>query len=92
MEWPGGIEFQVLLNKFAEELDNYFAALNEKKIAPRSKVALNEPELYLVYKQCKSMGIPLVHGGLVDQPYEWLKIYALIERLIERWRALGAPI
>lgn len=33
-----------------------------------------------MYDQCRAMGIPLVQGGLQDQPHIWLLEYAICQQ------------
>jgi hypothetical protein len=37
-----------------------------------------KPEALIRYEQCISMGIPLVAGGLMDQPYIWLQEWKIV--------------
>lgn len=36
---------------------------------------------------CKTMGIPLVEGGIVDQPHIWLMQYAVCAQEVELYEA-----
>lgn len=39
-----------------------------------------KPEALVLWQQCKALGLPLVSGGLVDQPHIWLiEIAVLLE-------------
>lgn len=44
------------------------------------KLAEKPAELVL-YEQCKASGLPLVSGGLLDQPHMWMEMYTLIESI-----------
>jgi len=54
------------------------------------------PKPLVVYERCKKLGLPLVSGGVLDQPYVWLQQIAVIDeqemlfRLLEK-RSKGNP-
>lgn len=48
------------------------------------------PDAYILYKQTKEMGIPLVAGGLQDQPYIWLEQYAVCMLTEKQWAVLNS--
>lgn len=57
---------------------------------PGLKVEIPEkPEALVLYQQCKTMGIPLVEGGLLDQPYYWMQEYAVIMDIEALYQALA---
>jgi hypothetical protein len=37
-----------------------------------------KPEALVLYKRCKSTGLPLVEGGVSDQPHIWLEELSVI--------------
>jgi len=40
------------------------------------------------YEQCEAMGIPLVQGGLLDQPHIWLMEYGIVKHALLIWEAM----
>jgi hypothetical protein len=36
-----------------------------------------KPEALILTEQCQDLGLPLVQGGVEDQPYIWMKEYAI---------------
>ena len=37
-----------------------------------------KPEALLLWEKCQAIGVPLMSGGLVDQPHIWLEELAVI--------------
>lgn len=42
-----------------------------------------KPEALEKYEQCKELGLPLVAGGLQDQPHIWLLEVGVIRNVLE---------
>jgi len=49
-----------------------------------------KPEALILYEQTKELGIPLVEGGVVDQPHIWMEQYAVCAMRTKMWDALDA--
>ena len=56
-----------------------------------------KPEALDLFQQCQMMGIPLVEGGVLDQPHIWAREYRIVyqeknrfERLADQARAKDA--
>jgi hypothetical protein len=54
-----------------------------------SSKGIHKPEVLIRYEQVRAMGIPLVAGGLVDQPYLWLKEFAIITQIVQVFEAIA---
>ena len=90
MEKPGGSELRGILEKLTDEIDEYFGALNELKLGIRKISQVPPPPyIFLLYMQTKEMGVPLVEGGLQDQPYIWLDQYATCLVAEQQWEMLN---
>jgi hypothetical protein len=75
MEWrPGGRIVQERLEKIKEELQEYYGLLNELQMGVTTKPP-QKPNCLEVYDLYESIGLPLVAGGLLDQPHIWLMEY-----------------
>lgn len=70
------------LDKLREELQDYFGALNEIRAGVNREVP-RPPEAYVKLQQCERLGLPLMEGGLMDQPHIWLLEVGVI-REVER--------
>jgi hypothetical protein len=44
----------------------------------------------VLYEQCRDMGIPLVTGGLMDQPHIWLLEASVVKQETELLESLFA--
>lgn len=68
---PGGSKLEGELEDLRKELENYYGSLNEVKMGLTTKVP-EPPEALVRWRQCQLTGLPLVAGGLMDQPHIWL--------------------
>jgi len=82
MGWAdGGSLVAGKLEKLRDEIREYYGLLNELKAG--LKVDFPEkPEAMTLYERCRSTGLPLVAGGVLDQPHIWLLEWSVIEQQI----------
>lgn len=74
------------MQKLSDEIDEYRGGMNEIRLGARSAANLpDKPEALILYEQIKEMGIPLVDGGLVDQPHIFMEQYAVCASRIVFW-------
>jgi hypothetical protein len=78
LETAGGSLVEEALERLRVELDDYYGALFEVQQGTKEFVP-EPPEALLYFKMCKEMRIPLVAGGVMDQPHIWLMEYAICE-------------
>lgn len=64
-----------------EKLENYFGAINEARMGVLTGDFPEKPEELRLYELSKSTGLPLVVGGLMDQPHMWLDQIEMIENI-----------
>ena len=77
------------IDNLRDSIIEYYGAINEIKAQIRSADKMPvEPEAMYLYKRCKSMGIPLVAGGVMDQPHIWLIEWNVIENQITMMESL----
>lgn len=50
----------------------------------------DKPVAFALYEQCNKLGLPLVQGGIVDQPHIWLEQYAVCAQREQLWRGIIA--
>lgn len=67
----GGIRLADILKTLRTELENYFGSINEIKMGVRSRTE-PKPGALTTVEYIEKMGLPLVAGGLMDQPHIWL--------------------
>lgn len=72
-----GVELSERLKELESSLREYYGALNEMKMGIRDKMP-PRPKALVIYEQCQELGLPLVSGGVVEQPYIWLQEVATI--------------
>jgi len=72
----GNLELSRRLEELEQELQNYFGAIAEVRANVRTTVP-DKPEALLLTEQCQELGLPLVQGGVEDQPYIWIREYRL---------------
>jgi hypothetical protein len=83
----GGRRVRDTLEKLTQELEDYLGSINELKDGLR-KDLLPKPAELILYELVKSTGLPLVQGGLLDQPYLWLRQWEIIETVKKVYSAL----
>ena len=69
-----------MLRELEDALVEYYSTLNEIKAGLNTQPAEKPYEL-LLYEQVSEMRIPLVAGGLMDQPHIWLMQYAVVRNI-----------
>lgn len=89
MERAGGIAVSELLSNLEADLRDYYGALNEIKMGLKAKLP-PKPEALIRYEQCQALGLPLVSGGVIDQPYLWLQELAVVIEQDNLFRILEA--
>ena len=60
------------------ELMNFYGSINEQKMGVKPD-SIEKPEAMILWEKCQEIGLPLVDGGLMDQPYIWLQEVAVIK-------------
>lgn len=82
----GGSRLAGGLEKLRLALYDYYGALNELKTLSEAQPYLastvkipQKPEALILWEQCQRLNLPLVEGGLEDQPHIWLEEIAVIE-------------
>lgn len=68
------------LKSLRAAIKEYFAVLSSVKDGLPVKSMPKKPQALLMFDQCKAMGIPLIDGGLQDQPHIWLLEYAICQQ------------
>jgi hypothetical protein len=84
----GGVE--VLSEKLAElrqELDSYFGMLAQFKEGIHPKVIIEKPIALIYLEQIQMLGIPLVEGGVLDQPYIFMQEMAVCAEVVAIYAA-----
>lgn len=74
------------LQELREALINYYGYLNEiQMMAQIGQVStpkqVEKPEALKLWQQCQALGLPIVAGGLMDQPYIWLMEIAIVREV-----------
>ena len=73
----GGRKIEGKLVELEKALHDYHGALNELAAGINVKPP-EKPEALVLWHQCQATGLPLVEGGLLDQPHIWLQEVAVI--------------
>ncbi len=84
----GGSLLSGELDALREELEDYLGVKNEIQAGLKAKLP-SKPDELIRYEMCKEMGIPLVAGGVMDQPHIWLLQYGLIKNTIALFDAIA---
>jgi hypothetical protein len=76
------------LEKLEAEIQNYFGVLQElavvSEVAPGSTLEIPElPEAVIYYLKMKATGLPMVGGGLINQPHIFLEELKVVSEAYE---------
>lgn len=55
-----------------DTIREYYGCLNELKAGIKPNPMVEMPDAMYLYEQCVSMKMPLLDGGILDQPVIWL--------------------
>ena len=83
MERIGEIEAGNILEQIRTEIEEYYFGYNEVKMNVRN-IPPQKPDILVTYEMCVKQRLPLVAGGLLDQPHFWLLECEEIVQTIER--------
>lgn len=75
------------LQELEKALEEYYGARNELKEGI-ANISLDKPEALLKLEQCEMLGLPLVRGGLMDQPHIWLLEVGVVKNVREKFELL----
>ena len=78
---------EIELDKLRNEIRNYLGVLNEMLMGLKPDATIEKPEALVLYDKCKSMNLPLMAGGLMDQPHVWLLEFGVCEQETARFQA-----
>lgn len=87
---PGGSIVGERLELLAEALDEYYGLLNQVRTGLKLEEPLVKPEGLLLAEKIETLGLPLLAGGLLDQPHLWLLEYGVILQKRKQWDAIYA--
>jgi hypothetical protein len=87
LDGPGGSGLKEILEKQKLEIEDYYGSINEIKMGVISKMP-KKPELLATVDLIKETGLPLVAGGLMDQPHIWLLQLEMVHDVQDLFRAL----
>ena len=59
---------------------NYYGSLNEMKEGLAADLP-EKPQALVLWEQCTELQLPLVSGGLMDQPFIWLQEVAVVKNV-----------
>jgi hypothetical protein len=85
----GGSVVEGKLNELRVALQEYYGGLNELKVGLR-KEPPEMPEALKLWKKCKKLGIPLVAGGVLEQPHIWLLEVGVVTEVEELYSIINA--
>ena len=82
------------MEKLEAEILNYFGVLQEamltSEVAPGSTVEVPElPEAVIYYLKMQATGLPIVSGGLINQPHIFLEEIKVVSETYELQKRLA---
>lgn len=85
----GGRVLEDILRRQEAEIENYLGSINEFQAGVRAQ-PLPKPDLLAAIDLVKSTGLPLVAGGVLDQPHIWLLQLERVSVITQTWDAINA--
>lgn len=92
----GGSRITGGLEALRSALYDYYGAINELKTLSEAQPNLastvkipQKPEALILWEQCQALGLPLVDGGLEDQPHIWIEEVAVIRDAQQEFQIRG---
>lgn len=69
---------------------DYYGQLNEIQLGlkPKPEDKIEKPEALVRYELAMDFHIPYVDGGLLDQPFIWMKEHSTIAQFLREWDAV----
>jgi hypothetical protein len=74
---------------------DYYGTINELKTLTESQPNLastikipDRPEALTLWEKCQWLGLPLMEGGLADQPHLWIEEVAVVRDIQELFKAI----
>jgi hypothetical protein len=89
LETKGGSIVGGALQELRDEIGNWYGAIAEKKAGLVVNMP-EKPDALVLYEQVREMGIPLVIGGIRDQPHIWMMEYRVCDTEVNIWNAIQA--
>ena len=87
----GGSNLRGVLYDLQVRLSDYLGMLNQIRAGLKVKVEdqVPKPPELEKYEQMRVTGLPLVAGGLQDQPHIWLQMVGVISKTLELFDTLA---
>ena len=64
-------------------MGDYFGTINELKHGLEASLP-SKPEALILYEQIKEFGVPVVHGGIMDQPWIFMQEYKIVDNVVKQ--------
>lgn len=77
MGYGGGNALVAIIEQNRSEVTEYYGSINEFKMKARGQ-PLPKPEILVAYEIVSNSNIPLLAGGLMDQPYIFSLQYEVV--------------
>jgi hypothetical protein len=85
----GGSSVAQGIEALREALYEYYGAISELKMLSESQPHLastvkipDKPEALVLWEKCQALNLPLVAGGLIDQPHLWLEEISIVREVV----------
>ena len=85
MERRGGRLLAYFLHELQEAIGEYYGQLNEIRLGLTDEIP-QKPEAMILYEQIQELGIPLVEGGVLDQPFIFMQEYRIVGLMIQQMK------
>lgn len=83
------------LEELRQALEDFYGSINEYQALVESQPNLastitipDKPTSLILWEQCQAFGLPLLSGGVADQPHLWLEEVAVIRQTQQLFSAI----
>jgi len=80
VERRGGSRLARALSDLTDALGDYYGQLNEVRLGLSDQLP-SKPEAMVLHDQMQEFGIPIVDGGLLDQPFIFMMEYHTVRNM-----------
>ena len=78
------------LDKLETALHDYHGAINQLAEGLNVTEPPEKPEALALWEQCQALGLPLISGGVIEQPTIWLQEVSVIVEVNTLYDAIRA--
>lgn len=88
--YGGGSRLAEGLELLRTTLEDYYGAVSYYRMGLKPEKKTDKPIAMVYTEECEEFNIPLVLGGILDQPYIWMMEYRICKNIRDVHQAIWA--